>query len=498
MARKAVRQRRVLGVSIGLAVVLLAPSSALGAVTVSTFNDRMSVTSDAAADTITLGGDPSVPGGQGTASAVGIALAPPDPRCTDSGDTVTCTGTDVAPFDTFSAVAAGGDDDVTIATAQFWGAFGGDGDDTLTGSDSGIEILAGEAGNDSLYSRGGGSDQATQGFLGGGAGDDLVQGGPDGQYLQGDEGTDQVLGDGGPDTVTGGAGDGDVVDGGAGDDTFYEFGDWGTGDSLGGGGGSDEIVFDGGGIGGEPPDSFAVNLATGQSSRTNNAGGNKDSLSDIEDVFTGDGADSLTGDGGPNNLISSDGNDTVVGGGGSDSLFGGTGDDSMQDRDGVRDRVDCGPGNDQALLDQIDAASSCEPPQAPGTPIGPAAPGTPTARDVAPPRCTIAGLESRQKRKAFFKGVRFRLRCNERYRVEARLFVRVRRIRGGRVITSRAGDLVLGERRLGLAGGRRIVRLTAAKSLRSRLGRRFTARVKIDTFDALGNRRTTFRRIRVR
>ncbi len=497
MRQKTGRRRHAVAVFAGLAFAAVAPASALGAVTVSAadqgiFGSSMTVTGDSAPDTINLGGDPAT--NTGSATAAGITeVSDPNNICTKAGDTITCTDVDF-----LSADGGEGNDTITIDSARFWSVSGGLGDDTLNGSDSASESLSGDEGNDRLFSRSG-PEQFGEGSSNGGDGNDLVQGGSGSDSLGGDNGTDQILGNAGTDFVSGDQGDGDVVDGGAGSDFLSAFGSDGTADVQRGGPGFDQISYSSTAFGRTVPDNFSINLGTGQASRTNNGGANSDSLADIEDADTDEGNDSLTGSGGPNNLFGGGGNDTVVGGAGADSLFGNDGDDSMQDRDGFRDRVGCGAGSDGAILDQLDVQADCESVQvATVPPFGFVAPTPPTPRDATPPTCTISGLKGRQKRKAFFKGIRFRQRCNEAYRVEASLFVRVKRVRGGKVITARAGDLVLGERKLGLAAPQRTLRLKVAKSLRKRLGRRFTARVKIDTFDASGNRRTTFRSIRVR
>ena len=42
------------------------------------------------------------------------------------------------------------------------------------------------------------------------------------------------------------------------------------------------------------------------------------------------------------------------------SCSGGGGDDTINARDGVRDMVDCGPGDDLARVDRLDVVSGCE------------------------------------------------------------------------------------------------------------------------------------------
>jgi len=60
-------------------------------------------------------------------------------------------------------------------------------------------------------------------------------------------------------------------------------------------------------------------------------------------------------------LYGRSGNDGLRGGPGRDILDGGPGNDTIQARDGGRDEVRCGPGNDLALVDRRDhVARDCE------------------------------------------------------------------------------------------------------------------------------------------
>ncbi len=86
--------------------------------------------------------------------------------------------------------------------------------------------------------------------------------------------------------------------------------------------------------------------------------------------------DSLFGEGGDDQLdgpASADcvygdaGNDELDGGSGGDLLVGGFGNDRIGARDGVRDRVDCGPGQDVAIVDVADRVKSCEKVRRPNT-----------------------------------------------------------------------------------------------------------------------------------
>jgi len=63
---------------------------------------------------------------------------------------------------------------------------------------------------------------------------------------------------------------------------------------------------------------------------------------------------------------------------------------------------------------------------------------------------------------------------------------------------ARVGDVVLTERRLPLAAGRRSVTLKLQRRFRSGLGRRVTLRIRVTAVDAAGNRTVTTRRLKVR
>lgn len=118
---------------------------------------------------------------------------------------------------------------------------GGDGNDTLVGGD-GDDTLAGGAGNDILQG-GSGADLLNGGagndVLDGGSGNDTLNGGSGNDTLTGGRGNDLLDGGTGNDTLAGGVGN-DTLTGGAGDDTLTG----GTGqDTLSGGAGADAFVF---------------------------------------------------------------------------------------------------------------------------------------------------------------------------------------------------------------------------------------------------------------
>jgi hypothetical protein len=68
----------------------------------------------------------------------------------------------------------------------------------------------------------------------------------------------------------------------------------------------------------------------------------------------GDGADKLNGGATSDNLGGGAGNDTLVGGAGTDKLDSGDGDDTIDSRDDSIESVQCGDGNDTAVMDFLD------------------------------------------------------------------------------------------------------------------------------------------------
>jgi Ca2+-binding RTX toxin-like protein len=176
---------------------------------------------------------------------------------------------------------------------------GGNGSDLVLGG-PGTDTVFGKRGNDHLDGGPGGDD-----FLDSALGDDTVAGGP------GDG--DQVIGGVGNDHLSGGPGDGDVLEG-----------DLGT-DLIDGGpaahdtasyalAGSGAIFLDGLGV--------EVDLGAGTAE-----GDGEDTLKGIEDVVGTPFADTIAGDGQPNDLYGGSGIDELVGVGVGDAASGGTGPD---------------------------------------------------------------------------------------------------------------------------------------------------------------------------
>jgi Ca2+-binding RTX toxin-like protein len=82
-----------------------------------------------------------------------------------------------------------------------------------------------------------------------------------------------------------------------------------------------------------------------------------------------DGHDCLVGGSGRDRLLGEDGYDRLTGGSGRDRLDGGpgrnaydagSGDDQVKARNGRRETVRCGPGDDSASVDRNDRVRGCE------------------------------------------------------------------------------------------------------------------------------------------
>jgi len=293
---------------------------------------------------------------------------------------------------------------------------GHDGNDTLTDFSGG----ASANGDDEFYG-GNGNDFLDGGSMtdGSGAGGDVLNGGPDvdtvsyakrtqpltvtednhandGQAGEGDNviGVEHVIlgskgdkatGDGSNNTLEGRNGN-DALNGGNGND--HLLGQNGS-DTLIGGGGADTFS---GGAGLDKVDYTArtkrVTVTIGAGANDGAAGEKDNVLDDVEAVLGGSGSDVLTGEDGANTLSGAAGADQLNGLGGDDSLNGGTGkdvitggsgdevitggpspdkitagsgDDVINAKDGAKDAIDCGTGDDHATADAIDVvASNCE------------------------------------------------------------------------------------------------------------------------------------------
>jgi hypothetical protein len=91
------------------------------------------------------------------------------------------------------------------------------------------------------------------------------------------------------------------------------------------------------------------------------SGGDRLFGGDGDDTLAGrEGDDRLYGEGGDDFLSGGDDDDALKGGPGTNRYYGRAGDDRLYADNGVRERVDCGPGADRAIVDRYDRTVSCE------------------------------------------------------------------------------------------------------------------------------------------
>lgn len=195
---------------------------------------------------------------------------------------------------------------------------GSNGNDTLTGS-TGDDTILGGTGNDTLDANDGNDT------VDGGTGNDIVRGGAGNDTLTGGTGNDELRGGAGNDTITGGTGN-DTMFGDGDDDTFI-IGATAGRDTIDGGTGNDTVVA--------AADGVAFYAAAITNVEVLSSGGfagvtlvgstaadaidlSGATLTGIERISGGAGADTITG---------SVGDDTIDGGTGNDNLNGGDGDD---------------------------------------------------------------------------------------------------------------------------------------------------------------------------
>lgn len=225
------------------------------------------------------------------------------PEYTNGGVTVNGPDTgDVAiNLDDAAILASDGDD-------ELHGGGGNDqlragaGDDVIYG-DAGNDTLVGHAGNDTIY---------------GGLGDDIIKGG---------EGDDTITGGGGSDTITAGDGNDTIIQ-----NTFN-----GSPDTVDGGAGEDTYILN-------PSDdrNLTVNMVAGT---VGDGEAGTQNFSNIENITTADGNDTVIGDGNANVIITNGGADNIDGGAGDDTLYGGAGNDAIDGGSG-NDTIEGGDGDD--------------------------------------------------------------------------------------------------------------------------------------------------------
>jgi Ca2+-binding RTX toxin-like protein len=236
-----------------------------------------------------------------------------------SSVTVTCnTNTYSYAASTISGIHVrthAGDDTITMdssLTIPLW-AFGGDGDDTITGG-AGADFISGGAGND---------------YIDGGAGNDVIYGDAGMDWLVGGDGDDQIYGGSDFNTIEGGAGDDTLVGGADGNCYMFSGSDsLGTDTIIAVDGAWDVLDFSGLtaghgvsidiGLGGyalqHVNDELSIRLSSDTAIQTVVG-------TDFDDVILGNSRD--------NSLFGRDGNDLLVGRGGSDYLSGDAGNDTI-------------------------------------------------------------------------------------------------------------------------------------------------------------------------
>ncbi len=169
-------------------------------------------------------------------------------------------------------------------------------------------------------------------------------------------GDDTVTGEFGADTIAGGTG-ADSLSGGADADTFIVENGFGNDTIVGGEEGTDSDTIDASALTGPVTVTF-----TGDEAGTITDGTDTITFSEIENVFTGSGDDSLdaSADTSGIGLFANEGQDTITGGSGADYIDGGAGDDSITAGAGD-DTIDGGAGADRihnnAGADTVDGGS---------------------------------------------------------------------------------------------------------------------------------------------
>jgi RTX calcium-binding nonapeptide repeat (4 copies) len=387
-----------------------------------------------------------------------------------------------------------------VAPVTFVSVDVGDLDDSLRATtDHALLLLIGGDGSDELTAVASANPDVTFSDIRGddanrdptGDGNDTLVGLAGGDSLDGGGGTDALFGGEGADGLRPGPGDGDRADGGPGDDGVILSAGEGTGEQLDGGEGVDTLSsFTGATLssGSGAFQAFSVDLAAGSLSQT--AGGTAVASATSFESFAGDGSVfTLTGTDGPNELITGAADDLVNPRAGPDLVRTRRGADRVLARDGFGDRIDCGPDQDAAVLDQFDETFDCEDLDV--------AQVLPAGVELDAPACTLTGVRRTLRRKRFLRGLRPAVECNEAVTMEARLTVPVRR-RRGRLVTVRAGQLVLAEQTRPLATGAQRMTLRVPRRLRTVLGPRFTATLSVVARDQFGNPGRITRAVRIR
>jgi len=194
----------------------------------------------------------------------------------------------------------------------------------------------------------GGSDR----LIGGAESNEMVvhAGEGDDELAIGSGASNTLEGEGGDDTFELGNATGeDTVDGGAGEDLILNPA---GPDLINGGAGVDTVAYQT-----TATEGFSVTL---DDQRNDGPSGSQNVHADVENLTGGPEADRFVGSDAANVIRGGQGDDEIKGGPGQDILEGGEGDDQIFARDGEHDVVDCGFGEDSAIVDSIDTVSHCE------------------------------------------------------------------------------------------------------------------------------------------
>ncbi len=325
---------------------------------------------------------------------------------------------------------------------------GGPGADELKAIDGNTQLtLDGGPGADVLRSEGGGD------VLRGGADGDTLIGGPGGDVLEGGDGDDTLTGDACEAPAA------DVLDGGAGYDTLTDWGDCGpnsdrravrvTVNGVADDGRPDEgddvrdldaleLYVPATVIGSDGANSVAIYAAADREPSSIDGRGGAD------DLRAGSGRETIDGGAGDDRIEGGWNHDVLTGGPGKDVIYGDStsgncggnaqsctipfGNDTINARDGEADQVDCGAGNDRAVVDALDTvAANCETVEGGGCGCtGPGTkPGAATLRVVKPGRLRAVLRKGLPVELAGFApaDVRLRVRAGRRIVASARTTV---------------------------------------------------------------------------
>jgi Ca2+-binding RTX toxin-like protein len=176
----------------------------------------------------------------------------------------------------------------------------------------------------------------------GGAGDDAIGNGTKPGDFDGGPGNDYL------DVGKGGG----KVNGGDGDDYIDMTSTTVGPDDISGGAGNDGVNYS------NYPSGVTVTLD--DIANDGAPGQNQNIHSDIDYLVGSRFADRLVGGSNGEALYGREGNDTLIGNGGTDYGEGDGGDDVIDLADDIGEKADCGPGNDEAIVDAVDTLVDCE------------------------------------------------------------------------------------------------------------------------------------------